>query len=240
VTDPPAAPRRTVAERVAGRARRRLQPLGVQAWGTKSFEFWTLLAATLWIVRPRSILELGGGRSTSYLGDYAQKEGAAFVSVEQSRGFARRTRTALRAGLVDPRCVHHVPVRGGWYDLERVRRIAPEPCELLFVDGPVGEQESLGSASRTHDEAVAWLGSIAASARAVVVDDLQRPANLSVADRLAAAAGAVPFYLDYAPEPGARNVAMVAVEAGAADALRAACAAAGVGVYEDLTLVGGG
>jgi predicted O-methyltransferase YrrM len=240
VKDGAAAPRRTVSERFAGRVRSRLQPLGVQAWGTKSFEFWTLLAATLSIVRPRSILELGSGRSTSYLGDYAQKERAAFVSVEQSRGFARRLRVALRAGFVDPRCVRHVPVRGGWYDLGRVQRIAPRPCELLFVDGPVGEQEALGPASRTHDEAVRWLASIAVDARAVVVDDLQRPGNLGVAQQLAAASGAVPFYLDYAPEPGARNVAMVAVESECAEALRSACGAIGIGVYEDPGLISAG
>jgi len=230
--------RRTLSERVGGRVGGGLQSLGVQTWGTKSFEFWTLLAVTLWVVRPRSILELGSGRSTSYLGDYAQKEGARFVSVEQNRRFAFRMRAALRAGFVDPAAVRHVPVRGGWYDLERVTRLAPRPCELLFVDGPVGEQESLGTATRTDESAVGWLRSVAAEARALVVDDLQRPANVGLAGELVAAAGAVPFYLDYAPSPGARNVAAVAVAPAHAEALRSACSAAGVGVYEDADLVG--
>jgi predicted O-methyltransferase YrrM len=214
-----------------------LQTLGVQTWGTKSFEFWTLLAATLWIVRPRSILELGSGRSTSYLGDYAQKEGASFVSVEQNRHFARRVRIALRAGFVDPHCVRHVPVRGGWYDLRRVQELAPRPCELLFVDGPVGEQESLGAATRTNEDAVRWLLSVAAEASAIVVDDLQRPANVVLADQLATACGAEPFYLDYAPQPGVRNVAMIAVSPGHAPALRSVCAEAGIDVYFDPALV---
>lgn len=233
------ASQRTVSERVNGRVTHALQGLGVQTWGTKSFEFWTLLAATLWIVRPQSILELGSGRSTSYLGDYAQKQGAAFVSVEQNRRFARRVRIALRAGFVDPRCVRHVPVRGGWYDLGRVQQLAPRPCGLLFVDGPVGEQESLGDATRTDAESLRWLSSVAAEASAVIVDDLQRPDNVPLADMLATAAGAEPFYLDYAPRPGARNVAMVAVAPAHAAALRSVCADAGIDVYFDAALLEG-
>ena len=225
--------------RVQGRVRKGLQSVGVQTWGTKSFEFWTLLAATLWIVRPRTILELGSGRSTSYLGDYAQKEGASFVSIEQNRGFTRRVRIALRAGFVDPACVQHVAVRDGWYDLERVRTLAPRPCELLFVDGPVGEQESLGSARRTDEAAGRWLLELAAETRAVVVDDLQRPENVPLADQLVGAANAEPFYLDYAPQPGSRNVAMVAVAVEHASALRAACDNVGIGVYTDRERVAG-
>ena len=231
---------RTVSDRVRGRVNRGLQGVGVQTWGTKSFEFWTLLAAALWIVRPHSLLELGSGRSTSYLGDYAQKEGAKLVSIEQNRGFARRVRVALRAGFVDPGCVHHVPVRGGWYDLDRVRSLAPRPCDLLFVDGPTGEQESLGSATRTDAAAVQWLLSVAAETRALVVDDLQRPVNVELAHELAVAAEAETLYIDYAPQPGARNVAMVAVARQHSSALRSACADVGIAVYFDRELVAGG
>jgi predicted O-methyltransferase YrrM len=229
-----------MSDRVQGRVRNGLQALGVQTWGTKSFEFWTLLAATLWIVRPQSILELGSGRSTSYLGDYAQKEGARFVSVEQNGRFARRVRFALRAGFVDPGSVHHVPVRGGWYDLDRVRAVAPRPCDLLFVDGPVGEQESIGAAKRSDEAAVSWLLELAAETQALVVDDLQRPDNVDLAGRLVAAAQVEPFYLDYAPQPGSRNVAMVAVARAYAAALQATCADADVGVYSDRERIAGG
>jgi hypothetical protein len=225
---------RTLSERVAGRARGGLQALGVQTWGTKSFEFWTLLAATLWLVRPRSILELGSGRSTSYLGDYAQKEDAIFVSIEQNRRFARRMRLGLRAGFVDPRFVRHVPLRGEWYDLERVQALAPQPCELMFVDGPVGKQESLGQATRTDPDAVDWLRSIAPEWHALVIDDLQRPDNVRLADELLAAGSVEPCYLDYAPQPGVRNVCMVAVAPDHAAALRSACSELALAVYADL------
>lgn len=220
-------------ERLKGDLYQRLQPIGVQTWGTKSFEFWTLLGVMLWSVRPESILELGSGRSTSYLGDYAQKEGAALVSIEQNRFFAYRVQVALRAGFVNPRFVHHVPVRGNWYDLAVVQRLAPEPCQFLFVDGPVGEQESRGSGVRTERQAVQWLSSIAAGLRALVVDDLQRPVNVGLAHQLADAAQLEPFYLNYTPSSGVHNIAMVAVATEDAVSLRSACRDIGIAVYSD-------
>jgi hypothetical protein len=214
-----------------------LQALGAQTWGTKSFEFWTLLAATLWLVRPRTILELGSGRSTSYLADYAQKEGAVLVSVEQNRRFAYRARLALRAGFVDARSIHYIPVQRGWYDLERVRRVAPRPCELIFVDGPSGAEESLGTARRDDARAIDWLKAIAAEARAVIVDDLQRPDNLAVADELIRSARLEPFYLDYEPEPGVRNTATIAVGEAHATALESACTDLRIHAYRDARLI---
>jgi len=233
-----AAARQRLSKRVRRRYQAGRQSLGLQTWGTKSFEFWTLLSSALWIVRPRSILELGSGRSTTYLGDYAQKEGISFASIEQNRRFAYRMRLSLRAGFVDPGYVHHVPIRGRWYDLGRVQSLAPRPCELLFLDGPVGQQESLGPGQRTDHAAVRWLHSLAADVRLLVVDDLQRLANVGLADSLAAAGGLEPLYLDYRPRPGARNVVMLAVAPAHAQILHSVCSEAGVAVYRDPSLVG--
>jgi hypothetical protein len=209
------------------------QASGLRTFGTKSFEFWTLLAVTLWSVRPRSVLELGSGRSTSYIGEYAMKEGVPFVSVEQNRRWARRIRLALRAGLVDGSCVKHVPVRGDWYDAGRLDVLAPSRCEMVFVDGPVGVQESLGGADRAGVTARRWLTRIAMDARVVVVDDVHRSANLVLADELAAANGLSTLYLAYAPEPGVHNVVAVSVEVGALVPLREICAAGSIAVADD-------
>jgi predicted O-methyltransferase YrrM len=218
---------------LGGRGRSLAQGLGLQTWGTKSFEFWTFLAAALWLARPTTLLELGSGRSTSYLADYAQKTGATLVSIEQNRRFALRVRAALRLGFVAPGGVHHVPVRGTWYDLRRVQELTPVPCELLFVDGPVGAQESLGPALRDDAAAVRWLEPLAGGVRILVVDDVHRQPNLDLAERLAAAAGLDGLYLDYEPRPGKRNTAAVATTPDAAASLRASCTSLGIAVYED-------
>jgi hypothetical protein len=62
----------------------------VKIWATKGVHFWTLLGAILLKVRPDSILELGGGRSTTVLADYAFAPGsAAFPSSSPTCGSAR-------------------------------------------------------------------------------------------------------------------------------------------------------
>lgn len=216
----------------AGRIPRIRQSLGLKTFGTKSFEFWTLLAVTLWSIRPRSIVELGSGRSTLYLADYAMNEGLPFASIEQNGRWARRIRLALRAGLIDPTCVHHVPVVGDWYDAARLDRLVPGGCEMVFVDGPVGVQESLGSGDRAGMTARLWLIRLAATAKVVVVDDVQRPENLTLCDELAATGGLSTLYLAYSPQPGVRNVVAVSTPLESLTTLREVCAAASIALAE--------
>jgi hypothetical protein len=185
---------------------------GVFTWGTKSFDFWILLMAALRLTEPRSIVELGSGRSTSYLAEYALKHGATLVSVEQSRPFARKVRRGLRSSFVPAAGVRHVPVSAdGWYAGAALQAAAPLPCDCLFVDGPVGAQEELGIAERDGSRARAWLERAAAGARLLVVDDVHRPENLSLlADLLAVNAALGVRYLAYEPHPGAPNVLALA------------------------------
>jgi predicted O-methyltransferase YrrM len=191
----------------------------------------------LWSVRPRSILELGSGRSTSYIGDYAMKEGVQFVSIEQRAWWARRVWVALRFGLVDPSCVRHVPVRGDWYDVGRLDRLVPASCDMVFVDGPVGLQESLGSADRAGATAQRWLTPVIGGARILVVDDVHRPPNLALAEALAATASLTTLHLAYSPQPDRQNVVAVSVPAECSVRLREICAAASIAVAEDIASV---
>jgi len=210
------------------------QSMGLATWGTKSFEFWTLLAITLWTVRPRSIVEFGSGRSTSYLADYAMKEGVQFASIEQNSRWARRVRLALRAGLVDPACVHHVPVVGDWYDSVRVDRLVPHPYEMLYVDGPIGVQDAHGRGDRTSSTALRWLTPAAAKAKVIVIDDVHRPKNLAMSTELAAAGGLSTMYLDYTLFPGEPVPATIAVSVGSESLtrLREICAAASISLTD--------
>jgi hypothetical protein len=214
---------------------RGLQQIGVQTWGTKSFEFWTLLVSALWLVRPRSIVELGSGRSTQYLADYAMKEAIPFVSVEQARGWARRVKRGLAVGLVTGDFVHHVPLGpDGWYDVERLDALVRPPCDCLYVDGPVGSQEGLGRASRDGEVARSWLARAARSTRLLVVDDVHRDENLGLLRLLATEAGGLEtLFLPYRPGRGSVNVAAMAVEQAAGDRLLAACAALGIAAVRE-------
>ena len=165
--------------------RRAIFVSGAAQWGTKSFEFWTLLMVILALERPKSIVELGSGRSTSYLTEYAMKQGIAYASIEQNPVYARMIKRGLVNSFLDPRYLHHVPVaKDGWYEAEPLNRVVTAPCELLFIDGPVGAQESIGRGVRNCDRSNRWLAAAAATSKVLIVDDVHRRPNLEMFDAL--------------------------------------------------------
>lgn len=194
-------------------------------WGTKSFEFWTVLMAALALVRPRSILELGSGRSTSYLAEYALKQGVPLASIEQSRAYWRHVRRGLANSFLDPRYVHYVPLdESRWYDVARLEAVVPRPCECLFIDGPVGVQEELGPGRRDSPHARRWLEEIMRSCRLVVFDDVHRRSNLKLLRELLDGLNLHSLYLSYVPHADAENVVALAVPPGAHASLLELCA----------------
>lgn len=217
--------------RIVRLARRLVLKTATLHWGTKSFECWALLVALLAVVRPRGIVELGSGRSTSYLAEYARKEGVPCASIEQNRFYAARVRRGLRNSFLSARCVHHVPLaEDGWYDARRLRRAVPFPCDLLFVDGPVGVDEDLGPGRRGGERARAWLRDAAATSRVIIVDDVHRRANLELFQLLdAAAPERVRVYLRYHVQP-LPNVLAVSLPRQAWQRLAAALTALGIEV----------
>lgn len=215
-------------------ARRIVLTSATMHWGTKSFECWTVLMAMLALVRPRSIVELGSGRSTSYLAEYAMKEGVRYASIEQNRFDVAKIRRGLRNSFLDHRYVHHVPLaRDGWYDGERLRRVVDFPCEFLFVDGPVGVDEAVGTGRRKVERSLTWLRAAAATSKIVMVDDVHRRSNLAlfhtlIADSHERATLYQSYYVIAVP-----NVVAISLPASARDALLAACASLKIDLATD-------
>ena len=212
-------------------ARRAVLTTAALHWGTKSLECWTMLLALFALVRPRTIVELGSGRSTSYLVEYARKSGARLVSIEQNRFYAARIRRGLRNSFLDGQDVHHVPLAAdGWYDGDRLRRLVDFACDCLFVDGPVGVDEDLGRGRRQIARAVDWLRAAAATSRIVIVDDVHRRGNLELFQTLVATApDRATCYLSYSVQP-APNVLAVALPATHFAALARVCETLGIGM----------
>ncbi|MBA3519429.1 MAG: class I SAM-dependent methyltransferase [Rhizobiales bacterium] len=160
-------------------------PSNMLIWGTKGVPFWALLGAILVKARPESILELGSGRSTTFLADYAFRAGVRCVSIEQSGIWHRKVTNDLRFMNVIGNYVHHVPVSraaGGqaWYDLEKMERlIRSQAFDLVFVDGPQG-------GARRSRSGQALLRRAARNSRLIIVDDVHRPYNLAFFNELAA------------------------------------------------------
>ncbi len=218
-----------------GRLRwRGLTWLAVRHWGTKSFEFWTLLSVLLALVRPKSIVELGSGRSTSYLTEYAMKEGVPYASIEQNRFYAAKIKRGLRNSFLSDCFLHHVPVaEDGWYEMEKLKRAVNFPCELLFVDGPVGRQEALGRGVRRCERSLRWLRAAVATSKIVIVDDVQRQSNLEMFHELLSTSERLStLYLSYHVQE-APNVIAIAVVSSAYDALIRVCAEINIKFFTD-------
>jgi predicted O-methyltransferase YrrM len=152
-------------------------PSETTIWSTKGIDFWAFLSAVLLKARPDSLLELGSGRSTTFLADYAYRHRKTLVSIEHSDVWHRKALADLKFMDVKGRHVHHVPMaksgngERAWYDVERTKRLIDgRAFDLVFVDGPVGE-------SRRNAAGQAIVAEAARAARIVIVDDVQRPYN---------------------------------------------------------------
>lgn len=160
-------------------------PAAMTIWGTKGIAFWTFLGAVLLRARPGSILEFGGGRSTTVLADYAVRAKVPLLCIEQSAEWARKIEDDLQfLHIHRPGIVRHAPVRPGadgapgWYDMDAVRgALAGRAFDMVFLDGPQG-------GTRKNAEGQAIVAEASRSARLIVVDDVHRPYNLNFFRRL--------------------------------------------------------
>lgn len=166
-------------------------------WATKGIEFWTLFSCILLRTQPESLLEFGGGRSSTYMADYAARSRKPFVCIEQSDIWANKIRSDLKFMDIPQGSVKHAPTvkmdRGpDWYDPAVVKAaIGDRAFDLVFVDGPSG-------GGRNSPIGCDIILRAARSARLQFVDDVQRPVCLKFFDRMAARVDpAAHFYFIY-------------------------------------------
>lgn len=160
-------------------------PADMVIWTTQGVRFWTLLGAILVKARPNSILELGSGRSTTFLADYAFRARIRSVSIEQSEIWYRKVTNDLRFMSVSGKYVYHVPVSRDaegqtWYDIDTMKQLLRgRAFDMVFVDGPEGK-------ARRSVNGQAVVRRAARNARLIIVDDVHRPYNRSFFNKLAA------------------------------------------------------
>jgi hypothetical protein len=188
--------------------------LPAQGWSTKGFQFWTLLSFLLNGSGCKRILELGSGRSTITLAEYASFRGGEFISLETSRLWFNKARMELRCLGFSDAPIHMVgwDAQGAWYDLDQFRSIVGrDPFDLAFVDGPNLDG---GESNGIRDGAVALreILSCTRGADALIVDDVHRRHILDSVDRMLADPGQYDkFFYDYAetsPRPASLCVCL--------------------------------
>lgn len=120
---------------------RPVDPSEFLIWGTKGISFWGALSAILVKAQPESILEIGGGRSTTFLADYAFRFNKECMTIEESKVWQRKIANDLKCMNIRDFQVHHVPLTSEasdiWYDFDVITRlIGNRTFDLVFVDGP--------------------------------------------------------------------------------------------------------
>lgn len=143
-------------------------------WETKDYEQWLVLQLMLYKIKPKNIVEFGGGRSTSYIAEYAFKKQAMYTSIEENWFFAKRLQSALTFSRLPGTYIRWVPIKDDWYDVSRLGDLLIQKVDVLFIDGPTG----MGKGKRDSKKGIACLKKLAQSASVIIVDDINN-ANVS-------------------------------------------------------------
>ena len=171
------------------------------AWGTKGFQFWTFLSLLLSRSTCTRLLELGSGRSTITLAEYASFRSARFVSLETSRLWFNKARLELRCLGLPESAVHLIGWSrdGTWYDLDEFRSIlgAVGGFDFAFIDAP-NRDDGGSDGMRDSETALREVRGLIPDAEVVIVDDVHRRHVLVSIDRMLIDPGNYEkFFFDY-------------------------------------------
>ena len=180
-------------------------PKGV--WGTKGFTFWTLLSVLLVHARPKNILELGSGRSTSILADYANAYDAGFTSLETDRAWYNKACLDILYLNIKKQYVHLIgPNKAGtWYDVEAFRKFVNTgtPFDFIFVDAP-NNARGRSNGIRNSPEGLREIKDCARDCAVMIVDDIHRRHLFESMDEMLSA-DYEKYYYDYRVLPDFLN-----------------------------------
>ena len=151
-------------------------------WITKPFEFWAILNLILIKTKPESILELGSGRSTFYLYEYAIKYNKKLESVEHNSAYLRFIQKGLKSVFgKNYNYINFVPIKDDWYDSSKIK----PNFDFLFIDGPnVNSFLRTNISKRSSKKAVEFLRDKIKNCKIVIIDDTDRPLIVDLINNL--------------------------------------------------------
>ena len=162
-------------------------------WGAKDHKFWCLLSTLLLKCKPKSILELGAGRSTTFFAEYAYESDIPFVSIEESPIWYAEIYRDLRLMFLPGTYIRHVPVDPAtdWYDSEHAdNAMDVTPYDLVMIDGPTGRGKRDYRGNMIVERAIR-------KARIIIIDDTQRADCRAFSKHLASTKGFTEIHIPY-------------------------------------------
>jgi hypothetical protein len=151
-------------------------------WATKPLEFWAILNLILIKTKPESILELGSGRSTFHLYEYAIKYNKKLESVEHNSTYLRFIQKGLKSVFgKNYNYMNLVPIKDDWYDSSKIKT----NFDFLFIDGPNANSFLRTNIStRSSKKAVEFLRDKIKNCKIVIIDDTGRPLIIDLINNL--------------------------------------------------------
>lgn len=219
---------------------RKIVPLVLpgRAWSTKGFDFWFVLAALLKHVRPQNILELGTGRSTLTIAEYASASGANFVSLETDAKWYSKALWELRWVAVKRRYVRFIAKTGeaGWYDAAAFDALIPPDVrfDFAYIDAP-NDSQGNSRGARDCEIAVTKIRTVVDGAKVIVIDDVHRRHVFDSIDKqLAHPENYVRYYFDYPVKPVVNSLCLcVRKDVGIETLVDTLVKQFGIGLYQD-------
>jgi predicted O-methyltransferase YrrM len=168
-------------------------PAALRADASLPWSEWALrpeaLAILLAEIRAgrRNAVECGSGVSTIVLARALAQVGGTLHALEHDAAWAECVRSLLRregldrvAPVVEAPLRHHplAAEAGSWYDADALAELPADGVDLLLVDGPPAGEPRLASG---RYPALPVLGERLAADALVVLDDIDRPGEVEVA-----------------------------------------------------------
>jgi hypothetical protein len=181
-------------------ALRKFHYFGITIFETKSYEIWLILQNLLYQIAPRKLLEFGAGRSTDFLAEYANKQKAEFLSIEESLVYCFRVKLALRCLFLQPNVVKHIPVRGSWYKEAALKKTlqAFDGFDFILIDGPSEYISGKRDSAMFYEHVMPRAGDL----KLVVVDDVHRAHCAELARHIAREFDMKRYDISYLPRLG--------------------------------------
>ena len=145
----------------------------ISPWREKPKNFWILLNFILDQKKPKSILELGSGKSTLYFFKYISKnKNSKFITLEHHYLWYRKQLKIVKNNFEKKltNCVKFCKITDDWYDFN-----SDEKFDFIFLDGP--NQNSFlkkNKSKRDSKIAINFFKKKIKNCKTLIVDDTHR------------------------------------------------------------------
>jgi hypothetical protein len=182
--------------------------------------------------RPKALLEVGCGRSSTFFADYAHAYSATYIGIENDLRWFNKTELDISLLGFNTRHLVHVPLSadGCWYDIDEFRVVTRNPgrFDFAFIDGPnekrfFPNEAAVANHFRPEDgnpfghrddpSGLTAIKSVTQDCDVMIVDDVHKQHVFGTVDRMLSEPEAYEkYYFLYHPNPALNNALCICIK----------------------------